>query len=217
MVAIPRLNPCDLKVCEAMCCHDGVYLMPEEERFLLDLVERVPYLKALLPDIFILDGFWQGEYYGRKTATRAHTYRNPDYPEHFPRTRCVFADADGLCELEKFARQRNQHPWTFKPASCWMFPLGLENGEAVPPPVDPLLDPYRSEGYPGFATVVPCGRHDPKGLPWRRALKNELKYLKHASGLPILGSAGHSVDELLGGAGTGKDDSEASPSPKCDE
>lgn len=192
-----KITACDLVQCEAMCCHDGVYLMKGEEAFLVELVDRVPELKAHLPKDFVVDGYWNDAFYGRKTATRVHRYRDPNFPAHFPQTRCVFGDAEGFCELEKFARARGQHRWTFKPAACWLFPLGVEAGEAVPPPVDPALDPYRQDGYPGYATVVPCGRHNPKGQPWRETLSNELAYLDAANCMPLLGSPGHSVSELL--------------------
>lgn len=192
-----KLTQCNVRNCEAMCCHDGAYLMGGEEEFLVDLVSRVPDLKAKLPADFVVDGYWQGEPFGRKTATRDHDYKNPNFPSHFPRTRCVFADPDGYCELEKLARSRGLHPWKFKPAVCWLFPLSVKDGEVVPPPVDPQLDPYRSATYPGYVTVVPCGRHDPSGRAWPETLDRELKYFNAASGLPVLGSAGNCPTELL--------------------
>lgn len=180
------LSRCDVPACEAMCCHDGVYLMPGEEAFLVELVGRTPKLKSILPDNFVVDGYWQGELYGRKTATRPHDYRNPCYPAHFPKTRCVFADSTGYCELEKLARGRKQHPWKFKPAACWLFPLNVESGEPIPPPTDKTLDPYRTENYAGYATCVPCGQHDPRGKPWKETLKEEILYLESLRALPML-------------------------------
>jgi len=175
-----------------------VYLQPSEERFLCELVERLPALRARLPAQFIIDGYWEGEYLGRKTATRPHEYRSADYPAHFARTRCVFADDAGLCELEKFARANGQHPWTFKPTTCWMFPLQDEHGKPVEPVRGPDDDPYRCGAYAGYASCVPCGRHDPNGKPWRDALQQEIHYLQQAPQLPLLGSVGHTVDDLLG-------------------
>jgi hypothetical protein len=192
-----RLSVCDVTGCEAMCCYDGVYLEPQEEAFLRELVERVPALKAHLPEEFIVEGWWEGQHMGRKTATRPHDYRNTDFPAHFTRTRCVFADAQGFCELEKLARSRGQHPWTFKPATCWLFPLHEDEGEAEPPPADPADDPYRQPGYPGYSTFVPCGRHEAGGLQWRDALRREMEYLNSAPGLPLLNSPGHTVAQLL--------------------
>jgi hypothetical protein len=62
---------------------------------------------------------------------------------------------------------------------------------------DPRKDPHSLPGYPGYATVVHCGRHDPAGRPWRDALSRERAWLAQAKSLPILGSPGNSVDELL--------------------
>jgi hypothetical protein len=192
-----RLCHCDVTRCEAMCCYDGAYLDSQEEQFLHELVAKVPQLRAALPDPYVVDGYWNGEPLGRKTATRPHEYRNPQFPAHFMRTRCVFADAIGFCTLEKFARDRGQHPWTFKPSVCWLFPMQESQGEAEAPVADPREDPHQAPDYPGYATVVSCGRHDPAGRPWTQALTGERAWLAQAKSLPILGSEGHSVDELL--------------------
>jgi hypothetical protein len=171
--------------------------MPGEEAFFTELIAKVPELRAGLPEPFIVDGWWEGQYYGRKTATRPHDYRSADFPAHFTRTRCVFTDEGGYCRLESFARRRGQHPWTFKPATCWLFPLQEQKGRPVPPVRRQQDDPYRTAAYPGYSTFAPCGRHDPQGKPWREALAAELAYLAQVQGLPVLGSAGQSVDELL--------------------
>jgi hypothetical protein len=192
-----RMARCDLAQCEGRCCYDGVYLQPAEEQFLCDLVARVPALRDVLPEEFIVDGYWGGAFFGRKTATRGHDYRSPDYPAHFSRTRCVFADARGYCELEKLARSNDMHPWSFKPTTCWMFPLQDDDDEPAAPVSGPNDDPYHTEEYPGYATCVPCGRHDARGRPWREALREEIEYLAEASHMPLLGSPGHTVEELL--------------------
>jgi hypothetical protein len=195
-----RLCNCDVRQCEAMCCYDGAYLEPEEERFLHELVAKVPELRSNLPEDYIVDGYWDGELYGRKTATRPHAYRNPAFPAHFTRTRCVFADAIGFCTLEKFARARGQHPWSFKPSVCWLFPMQQENGQPVAPIADPRQDPFRLPDYPGYDTVVTCGRHQETGRPWTEALAAERAWLARATSVPILGSQGNSVEELLAAA-----------------
>ena len=41
---------------------------------------------------------------------RARTIIAARIPGPFQRTRCVFADADGYCELEKFARSNGHAP-----------------------------------------------------------------------------------------------------------
>jgi hypothetical protein len=199
-----RLATCDVQQCEARCCYDGVYLQPGEEQFLQELVALVPELRANLPGEFIVDGYWDGELAGRKTATRPHDYQRADYPAHFTRTRCVFADEQGFCELEKLARTRGQHPWTFKPTTCWMFPLQDDAGEPAEPVRKASDDPYFSREYPGYAGCVPCGQHASDGEPWRKALAREIDYLTAATQLPILGSAGNTAAELLAQSGAGK-------------
>jgi hypothetical protein len=196
-----KLSVCRVEDCEGRCCYDGVYLLDGEEQFLRDLVDRVPELAAKLPREFIVDGYWNGEYLGRKTATRPVNYRAPDFPAHFTRTRCVFADAAGLCELQKFAMARGQHPWAYKPTTCWMFPLQDEDGEPVDPVRGPQDDPHAQPGYPGYASCVSCGRHDPAGMLWQQALAGEIAYLKAAPRLPVLGTPGHTVEELLAEVG----------------
>jgi len=183
-----RLKACDINACEALCCHDGVYLSASEETRLKRLVERTPELRARLPAEYVVDGWWNGRLLGRKTATRPHAYRSATFPAHFPRTRCVFADAAGLCELQKLGLRRGQHPWRYKPFTCWMFPLDELDGEAVPPSADPQDDPYRVPGYPGYVSVVPCGRHDTAGQPWPLTLAAELEYFEQVRDLPEFGS-----------------------------
>lgn len=190
-----RLRTCDIASCEAMCCHDGVYLSETEEQRLRALVARTPALQSRLPPEFIVDGWFGGKRLGRKTATRPHDYCNPAYPAHFPRTRCVFADAAGLCELQKLGLARGEHPWRYKPFTCWMFPLDVAGDEAVPPSADPKQDPWRAPGYPGYVSVVPCGRHAPGAAPWRAALAAELRHFQQVRKLPEFGSLQEDPDE----------------------
>ncbi len=185
-----RLKLCDVSACEAMCCHDGVYLDEGEERRLRTLVERTPTLLAKLPTEYIVDAVMDGEIVGRKTAVRPHDYRNPQWPAHFPRTRCVFADAAGLCELQKLGLERHAKPWHYKPFTCWMFPLGIDvdTGAVVQPEIM-LNDGLQPEsGDLGFESVTPCGRHDPQGEPWYLTLATELARYDAVRELPNCGS-----------------------------
>ncbi len=194
-----RLKTCDVAACEAMCCHDGVYLSDTEEARLRQLVDSTPELRATLPAEYIVEGYWNGEHLGRKTATRPHEYRNAAYPAHFPRTRCVFADTQGLCALQKLGLKRREHPWRYKPFTCWMFPLDVEDGAITPPPLDAADDPYRTDGYPGFVTQVPCGRHEPQDQPWREALQAECRHFDEVRGQEEFASI---ATELSGHSGT---------------
>jgi hypothetical protein len=187
-----RLKPCDLSACEAMCCHDGVYLDEGEERRLRALVDRTPELKAKLPAEYVVDAVLDGELVGRKTAVRPHDYRNPQWPSHFPRTRCVFADDAGLCELQKLGLQRHGKPWHYKPFTCWMFPLGIDvdTGAVVQPEPLACEGQQPDSGDLGFESVTPCGRHDPEGGPWYQVLSAELAHFDEVGQLPDFGSVG---------------------------
>jgi hypothetical protein len=198
------MSTCDVLKCEGRCCYDGVYLQPGEEEFLTELVAKLPELRAKLPEQFVVDGYWDGESLGRKTATRPNEYRSADFPAHFTRTRCVFGDSLGFCELEKFARQNGQHPWSYKPTTCWMFPLQDEDGAVAEPVRGVADDPYVTKDYPGYASCLPCGRHDPNGKPWRESLAREIEWLETAPQAPKLGTPGHTVDELLAAIPRGK-------------
>lgn len=180
-----------------MCCYDGAYLLEGEEAFLDELLQKVPELRAQVPDVYVVDGYWNGERLGRKTATRPQAYQNPEFPAHFTRTRCVFSDGIGFCRLESFARSRGQHPWTFKPTICWLHPLQDEDGEPEAPVASPAEDPYRLPDYPGYSCFTSCGRNRSDGMHWKQALQGEIAYLRDATQLPILGTPGHTVDELL--------------------
>ncbi len=178
--ATPRLARCDLAVCEAMCCYDGVYLRPGQEARITATVRAHPEFFAFLPEPFIVDGTWQNRIRGRKTAVRPHAYRNPAFPPHFDRTRCVFAFPDGRCSLQVLATRLGEHPWARKPRVCWTHPLREGPGGLAPPPVDPREDPdHRGPGYPGYVTSTECGKPRADGAPWRETLADELWYFDH--------------------------------------
>jgi hypothetical protein len=175
--AEPRLHRCDLAVCEAMCCYDGVYLGSDEEARLTATVREHAEFFAFLPSAYVVDGTWQDRLRGRKTAVRLHAYRNLAYPSHFRRTRCVFAFADGRCSLQVLATGLGEHPWSRKPRACWLHPLHEGAAGPIPPPVDSTADRDRREpDFPGFAPFTDCGRHRPDGAPWRAVLAEELAY-----------------------------------------
>jgi hypothetical protein len=78
-----------------------------------------------------------------------------------------------------------------------MFPLQDEEGEVAEPVRGQADDPYFTPDYPGYASCLPCGRHDPAGKPWRESLSREISWLASAPRPPKLGAPGHTVDELL--------------------
>ncbi len=171
--ATARLFPCDLSACEGMCCHDGAYLDDDEVRALRRLAFTRRDAFPGLPDRFLAPG----EGGATKTATRPHTYRQPGFPAHFPRTRCVFALPDARCALQTLAEADGLHPWAYKPRACWMHPLRESATGPLPPPADPAADWDRAPGYPGYVTFTRCGADDPAGAPWEVALSAELAAL----------------------------------------
>lgn len=180
-----KLRVCDLNKCEAHCCYDGVYMKDGEETKIRGLVESAPDFFSSLPKDFIVDGFWDGEYSGRKTATRPHDFERPDIPEHFTRTRCVFCSADHKCMLQVLAVQRGLHKWLYKPQSCWLFPLRIIDTEPAPPLAFDELDPNcLGEDYPGFAKYVSCGRHRNDGIPWEQSLAEEIGFWREQNTEP---------------------------------
>jgi tetratricopeptide (TPR) repeat protein len=174
----PKIKSCGMK-CQAVCCYDGVYLLDGEEVKIKEVVKRYPQYFENLPDEFIVDGNWKDIAKGRKTAVKPWQYDAEDFPAHFDRTRCVFADDDGLCTLQKAATDLNFHPWKFKPMACWAFPLRLENNSIVGPPKECEEDPdYVDETFPGYTKYVRCGRHDNDGISWVDVYRQEILELE---------------------------------------
>lgn len=170
-----KLKRCDLSKCEAMCCHDGVWLT-EQDLLKIREAQALDQHSTLIPkDEAIIMQEWTSGLLYPKTAVREFTYSTSEWPSHFPRTRCVFADDQGLCKLETFARIRNENPWKYKPQACWLHPLTERDGKLVPPPSSPEEDPYsQGPSYPGFSTHTACGRHQEDGEEWSVVLFDEL-------------------------------------------
>ncbi len=172
-----RLLPCELTRCEGICCSDGAYLRPEEERLIHKLVKKHAKHFDHLPADYVIDPPL-GAPPGRKTQVRPHRYNRK--PAHFADTRCVFTERDGRCALQTLAVAHGKHKWAYKPAGCWLFPLFSDDqGKLVAPPRLKRDDPHREgKHYPGFVTFTPCGAHDGRGKVWWRALKEEVDFFK---------------------------------------
>lgn len=193
-----RLKSCDIRSCQGMCCYDGAYLLEGEEQLIKAVVEAYPDDFEGVGKDFIADGYWQGEYYGRKTEVRLFEYDAEDFPRHFEHTRCVFADPVGYCKLEKLARRLGIHKWTFKPSVCWLFPLRISEQGLVPPPREHSQDPERvDETYPGFTTYARCGKHQSDGAPWEKVLSEELNYFEQAGSLPEWSLENATLSEII--------------------
>jgi hypothetical protein len=176
-----RVKRCGLAQCEARCCYDGAYLSAEDEQRIQAVLSEEAAFFAFLPDPPIVLGQWRDQTPGRKTATQPFDYTSVDFPAHFTRTRCVFAQENGRCSLQVIAVRRGKHPWTYKPTACWAHPLHVSPSGLEPPPVQQAADPDRCEGYPGFSTFTPCGQHRADGRPWREVFAEELEYFDRPS------------------------------------
>lgn len=190
-----KIRPCELERCRATCCYDGVYLSEEEslgvQQLLTDYPAEFDSYGLTLPSDPIIST--RG---GRalKTATRVAEEGElaEDFPDHFPKTRCVFLDRQGRCGIQCLSMELGRKPWFDKPLTCWIHPIViLPTGRARPRPivtlVSPENDPQKADGYPGFASCTHCGRPDSSGVPAREVLASELNMLGLVSGRDILG------------------------------
>jgi len=176
------LERCNISECEARCCYDGAYLVPDDEFRIREAIGRDTTFFAFLPlEPFVVD-HWLDSEPGLKTDTRPWEYQNLDFPAHFEQTRCVFAFDDGHCSLQVFADRNNEHPWTYKPLACWMHPLRM-GSEGLD--ITTINQGDTHDGYPGYTSFTPCGRHRSDGRPWREVLAEEIEYheSKRSAGL----------------------------------
>jgi Fe-S-cluster containining protein len=186
-----KIQTCELSNCRATCCHDGVYLSEEEAVGVRDLIDENPDLASKLPTEPIIETRGGKS---QKTATREAEPGElaEDYPEHFPKTRCVFLDREGRCKIQMLSVEQGRHPWFNKPLTCWIHPLVIlpanrERSRPVLTLVSPENDPQKSDRYPGFASCTHCGRPDEGGKKARQVLAAELEMLGLVSGRDILG------------------------------
>lgn len=190
------LKPCTLERCKATCCYDGVYLSQEEAEMLEILIdlEAASFQKFGLHDgdgqplrkESIIESSPKGS---KKTATRPAKEGElaKDYPQHFPKTRCVFLDSEGRCGLQMLAMEKGEAPWFYKPITCWVHPIALRppthrESRAVLTLYKKENDPQQDTGYPGFASCTHCGRNEANGTPAVEVLQEELKMLSTVSG-----------------------------------
>ncbi len=190
------LSRCDLGRCRGTCCHDGVYLDRDEVEVLTGLLrdhrDRIEALGAPLPAEPIVRGEWRGYVSGPKTATRAEpmSERAENYPAHFPDTACVFLLPDARCALQQFAVEQGLDPWYYKPATCWLHPLAIEQPDDGPVTLtlhDLESDPQRFPDYDGFGSRTPCGVSPAAGgQPAWQVLAPELARLGEIGGRDLL-------------------------------
>jgi hypothetical protein len=106
----PKLLKCNLNNCHGVCCYDGVYLSKEDEKNIKKFIEENNSDFTDLPNKFIVNSNWKNIIKGKKTATRNRTSNTENYPKHFNKTICVFADNNGFCRLQALATKLDFHP-----------------------------------------------------------------------------------------------------------
>ncbi len=171
------LSYCDYKKCEAVCCYDGVYLQAGEAEVITNLVNNNREFFSFLPEEYIVSSKWGDSVSGEKTAVKYFNYTRNDFPQHFNRTRCVFALDDGSCSLQSFAIKNGIDQFLYKPIACKIFPLETSQ--------DGILNPLRSYerdkyftgvSYPGYTNYTPCGVNRCDGDLWTKVLKLEVDF-----------------------------------------
>ncbi|MBB5350212.1 hypothetical protein HNR46_000436 [Haloferula luteola] len=193
------LKVCELSRCRATCCHDGALLEPEESRAIREVMTARRGLLASYgwdhPDPLTHGG-------GRErtvTLPAGLSELAEEFPAHFPKTRCVFLDAEHRCVLQRLAVDDGRHPWFWKPVSCWMHPLLLRPRERGGRPVLTLAqagnDPAAGPDYPGFGSQTPCGMVCEGGPPARVTLHMELECLSVISGRDLVGELTRAAEE----------------------
>lgn len=184
------LKVCELAECRATCCHDGAFLSSEEAAVIRAVVEG--HRERLASYGWTVEQALTREGNRDRTVTvsAADGELADDFPTHFPRTRCVFLDAEHRCVLQRLAMDEGRHPWWWKPVSCWMHPLLLRARERGGRPVltvaRPEDDPAAAGGYPGFGSFTPCGVPCEGGEPAWRTLRGELELLGRIGGRDLL-------------------------------
>ncbi len=158
---------CQLSECRATCCHDGVILSAEEADFIGEGIVRNAA------------GKWKTQTVPARLDQLAKSF-----PDHFPKTRCVFLDEENRCQWQLKSMNEGKHPWFYKPISCWMHPLNLEERDGRL--LLTLELPNGSGRHAAFAPQTPCGALGCGDVPARVTLKNELEMLHDLSGRDFL-------------------------------
>jgi hypothetical protein len=228
------IRRCDLAQCKGMCCYDGVYVEAEAADVLQRLArDEADFFRSLgmdLPREVIVMGEWKGRFKGPKTAVLPRPFSRTveDFPAHFHDTACVFLTPDGRCGLQVLSQARGKHPWYYKPFTCWMYPLTTSyddkraEGEKKPDKAvriglyDEHSDPCQlpeEENYPGYVSVIQCGRTAPCGEPAYRVLREELAFLGQIIGRDLAAESSRGEPPAPPEALTGHSDGGPARSP----
>jgi len=184
-----KIKVCELEKCRGTCCHDGVYLSKEEAEGVSKLAERVRLLDGMdVPGDPIEQ--WPNGKLKTKTRPAEPDLLAIDYPDHFPQTRCIFLDKQHRCGLQRLALEEEEAPWYYKPLTCWIHPILIQNRGWNQRPLLTLpsvdSDPQRTAEYPGFSSCAHCGRADAEGEPAMVSLRAELEMLGEIGGRDLV-------------------------------
>lgn len=192
------IRACDLRKCRGMCCHDGVFVGEEERKVIGEVFLEGTFSRQSRGGRGGSQSDGAGDFFekrGRSWKTRTLAATEDElgvgFPEHFPKTRCVFLDENEHCGLQRQAMEAGKHPWFWKPFPCWLHPLGFRKEAGSSRSVLSLptvgKDPARAEGYAGFASCTTCGKRDEVGEPAWKTLEPELAFLSEVSGRDLVG------------------------------
>lgn len=162
--------------CDGRCCYDGVYVNEAEELKIKKLMNMYPEAFDKIESPVFIDDDWKGLIKGRKTNTRTYSNFKNDFPKHFKKTLCIFS-VENKCLLQKVATDNDLSPWKYKPQSCWLFPLRIENNN-VQAPYNKNNDPFILEKYNGYVSAVGCTEVLNKGTDWKTKYLREIEYYK---------------------------------------
>lgn len=189
---LKKYQPCELCTCKAQCCYTGTVLQDGEKKIIKDvmkrhgaiLIEWLPHLPKVPVEKVELLGV--SNHVCSMTKVRPYGgHRN--LPEHFDATRCVFADDEGKCGLQRLSLQQKQHPWWYKPLDCWLHPIRLvDHPKAIITIPTEKNDPYKTQGYPGYTAFTPCGAAAQGGKPGYDVFSEELIALGELLGRDLI-------------------------------
>ena len=93
------IRACDLRKCRGMCCHDGVFVGEEERKVIGEVFLEGTFSRQSRGGRGGSQSDGAGDFFEKrgkswKTRTLAATEDElgVGFPEHFPKTRCVFLD-----------------------------------------------------------------------------------------------------------------------------
>ena len=149
----------DCSGCESVCCYDGVSLTFDEVMKIKLFVEDNKEYFHFLPEAYLN---------GNRTITREQEY-NDSFPEHLPKTRCIFGLENGACSLQARSIELGLHQWEIKPEPCWLFPLRVETNS--------LIFPFSSGSreYNNFMRYFPCAKKKTR-KEWRKVMQEEIEH-----------------------------------------